>query len=291
MSISDKFKNFCNNIRISQDDKDKISNRYKEITKRLNRDFRDSDSETSHSLYVWSYWRDTDIYVSDIDILFQLPSLKYVQYNNYSWNWQSALLQEVKNSLQKRYSTTHIKWDGQIVEIKRDDDIIFEILPCFLNNSWTYLYPDTNDWGSWEITNPKAEIDAIKNMNDECNYNLKRLCRMVRAWRDNVWLKMWWLLVDTLCYNFLKNWKYKEESYTYYDRMVRDFFQYLSERDSDQEYRLAPWSWSKVYKKDNFVYKAKNAYKNILAAIEAEWNKYEYTANNRWKDVFWSKFI
>ena len=39
MSISTKFETFNNNIRISQDNQNKISSRYKQITKRLNLDF------------------------------------------------------------------------------------------------------------------------------------------------------------------------------------------------------------------------------------------------------------
>lgn len=42
-------------------------------------------------------------------MIFQLPYKYYEQYNNYESNGQSALLQKVKESLQKTYSTTHIK--------------------------------------------------------------------------------------------------------------------------------------------------------------------------------------
>ena len=290
MNVSEKFSTFCEFIKISDDNVEKISCRYKEITKKLNKDFWWTDSETKHSLYVWSYWRDTDIYVSDVDILFQLPVWKFNQYSSYSWNWPSALLQEVKNSIKGRYWTTHIKWDWQIIWIDRTDWISFEILPCFLYEEWGYIYPDTNNGWSRKITNPKPEIQAINDMNKSCNYNLKNLCRMVRVWRDNVNLKMWWLLVDTFCYNFLKNWWYRDKSYTYYDRMLRDFFGYLKDMDDNQEYWLAPWSNQRVIKGDNFTYKAKLTYNIILEALRASENKQEYTENQKWKEIFWSIF-
>lgn len=47
MSTSTKFETFNNNIKISQNDQNKISSRYKRITKRLNLDFWGSNSETS----------------------------------------------------------------------------------------------------------------------------------------------------------------------------------------------------------------------------------------------------
>lgn len=291
MYLSEKFSSFCDRIKISSIIAGNISYRYKEVTKRLNKDFWGTDSEKNHSLYVWSYWRDTDIYASDVDILFQLPNWKFEQYNSYTWNWQSALLQEVKNSIKLTYPTTHIKWDWQIIWIDRTDWISFEILPCFLHEkSGCYIYPDTNNWWSWKVTNPKPEIQAINDMNKDCNNNLKNLCRMIRVWRDNVNLKMWWLLVDTLCYNFLKNRWYKNKSYSYYDRMLRDFFKYLKELDCNQEYWLAPWSKQRVEKKDYFTYKAILAYNNILSALEADEEQKDYIVNQKWREIFWSKF-
>lgn len=68
MSISTKFETFNNDIRITSTNVEKIRRRYKQITKRLNLDFWDSDSETSHSIYVGSYGRDTDVNVSDVGI-------------------------------------------------------------------------------------------------------------------------------------------------------------------------------------------------------------------------------
>jgi len=74
----------------------KIQYRYKQITKRINLDYWGSSSETSHSLYVGSYGRGTEIWTSDIEIIIQLPYEIYKKYDNYTSNGQSALLQDVK---------------------------------------------------------------------------------------------------------------------------------------------------------------------------------------------------
>ncbi|MCF7795576.1 nucleotidyltransferase [Patescibacteria group bacterium] len=290
MSIATKFENLCKNILISQNDADKISSRYKAITKRLNKDFWNTESEESHSLYVGSYGRDTDIHVSDVDMIFQLPYSVYETYNNYLGNGQSSLLQAVRTSLQKTYSTTHIKGDGQIIGINWDDGICFEIVPCFINKDDSYTFPDSNNGGSWKTTNPKPEIKAIREKNVECNYNLKSLCRMIRAWKDNCSVPLGGLLIDTFAYNFLSNWQYKDKSFLYYDWMVRDFFEYLKNQNEDQEYWLAPGSNQRVNRKGKFNYKAKLAYNTILEAMKAEEYKYEYTANQKWKEVFGLKF-
>lgn len=290
MSISTKFETFNKNIKISQDNQNKISSRYKQITKRLNSDFWGSDSEISHSLYVGSYGRDTDIHVSDVDMLFQLPYSVYEQYNNYSGNGQSALIQAVKNSLQKTYSTSHIKGDGQIIGINFNDGICFEIVPCFINNSDSFTYPDTNNGGNWKTTNPKPEIKEIGDKNQEWNKNLKRLCRMARLWKD-IWnVPIGGLLIDTLAYSFLKNWEHKNQSYIYYDWMIRDFFEYVKNQKQGQNYWYAVGSNTRIYNDSDFRYKAKRCYSIALEAIENEENEYEYTANQKWKEIFGSKF-
>jgi len=291
MSVYEKFKKFNENIRISSENVDKISYRYKRITKQLNRDFWDSDSETTHSLYVGSYGRDTEIHVSDIDVLFRLPYKVYEQYNSYEGNGQSALLQAVRDSLKNTYSTTHIGGDGQVVAIKFEDGINFEIVPGFVNkDSISYTYPDTHDGGSWKVTNPKAEIEEIRKKDIEWNHNLKRLCRMARAWKDKWDVPMGGLLIDTLAYNFLEDWKYKDKSFTYYDWMVRDFFKYLSEQDENQKYWLAPGSKQDVWRKGKFEYKALRCYNISLEAIKYESNEQEYSANQKWKEIFGNKF-
>ena len=290
MSVSEKFETFCRNIRIDSSIANNISYRYKRITKQLNTDFWDTTSETSHSLYVGSYGRDTAIHVSDIDILFQLPYSDYVKYDGYAGNGQSALLQDVRNSLQKTYSTSHISGDGQVVKINFDDGVSFEIVPCFINKDDSFTYPDTNDGGSWKVTDPKPEIKAIKDANDDWNNNLKRLCRMARAWKDEWSVPMGGLLIDTLAHHFLSTWQYKDKSFVYYDYMTRDFFEYLKNRDEDQEYWLAPDSYQRVYRKGKFEYKALRCYNIALDAIKHEQDNMPYSANQKWREIYGSKF-
>lgn len=48
---------------------------------------------------------------------FSLPYSTYEKFNAYKSNGQSALLQEVKGVLQKTYSTSYVKGDGQVIGI------------------------------------------------------------------------------------------------------------------------------------------------------------------------------
>ncbi|UJQ35623.1 hypothetical protein L1871_14780 [Aeromonas caviae] len=288
MSISDKFSTFCSSLRMSDETVDEIRYRYKRITKQLNMDFWDSNSDTNNSLYVGSYGRGTAIHVSDIDVIFKLPYEKYTQYNAYQGNGQSALLQEVKASIQKTYRS-YMRADGQVIKIDFTDGICFEIVPAFINTDDSYTYPDTNNGGSWKTTDPKAEIDEMNTANKNWNKNLKRLARMARAWKDQWDVPIGGLLIDTLAYRFLSNWEYKDKSFVYYDWMTRDFFKFLSEQDEEQKYWLAPGSLQYVWRKGKFEYKAKQCYNIAIKAIEHEVNNQEYSANKKWREIYGTK--
>lgn len=289
MSVSDWFSTFCSNILMSDSTLSIISRRYHQITKRINIDYYGSTSDTSHSFYVGSFGRSTEVYTSDIDLLVQLPYETYVKFNAYSSNGQSALLQEVKGVLEKTYSITYIKGDGQIISIPFTDGINFEVLPAFLNKDGSYTFPNSNNGGSWKITDPKAEIEAINAMNTNCNRNLKRLCRMARVWRDKNNVVISGILIDVLAYNFISYWEYRDKSYLYYDWMSRDFFEYLSERDKGQNTWKVIGSGRYISRTGSFESKASSAYSLSLEAIEKE-KDYPSTAKSKWRQIYGTKF-
>lgn len=291
MGLADWFSTFCSNMAVQ--DIGTISSRYRSLTKRLNTDFWDWTSDTSHSLYVGSYGRGTAAEgSSDVDMIFQLPYETYVQYDGYSGNGQSALLQAVKRSIEKTYSVTRLKADGQVIVVPFSDGISIEVVPAFANKNGSFTHPDSNGGGSWLKTNPKPEIQAIRDMNAFCNYNLVPLCRMMRAWRGNWGVPIGGLLIDTLAYQFLGDWQYKDKSYFYYDYMSRDFFEFMADQDSDQEYWRSPGSGQYVYGKGLFQYKAKRCHNLAVEAIEYETSdpKREWSAKQKWREIFGSKF-
>jgi hypothetical protein len=288
MSIANWFDTFNSNILMKTTTVGDISYRYKRITKQLNKDFWNSESDTLHSLYVGSYGRGTEIHTSDIDMIMQLPSSIYTQYNNHQGNGQSALLQAVKTSIEKTYNPTYMKTDGQVIKLDFTDGINFEIVPVFLNNAGSFTYPDTNNGGAWKITDPKSEMDEMTIANNSWNKNLKKLCRMARAWKETWDVPIGGLLIDTLAYNFLKNYQYKDKSTVYFDYMSRDFFAFLKDQSATQLYWLAVGSNQQVYTKGNFQYKALRCYNISLEAIEKE--KFEYTAKSKWREIYGTKF-
>lgn len=290
MTISEKFSNFCDKIEMDDQTISNIIYRYHQITKRINKDYWDIDSDTYHSLYVGSYGRGTEIYASDIDMLVQLPYSIYQKFNNYSGNKQSAFLQDVKKTIEKTYSTSFLKGDGQIISLPFTDGINFEVLPAFVNNDDSFTYANTNNGGEWRVTDPRAEIKAINDMNSKCNYNLKRLCKMARAWKHNNDVDISGTLIDVLAYNFMDNWIYKDKSFLYYDYMTRDFFDYVRKEEKSQYKWKVMGSNRYIYCYGSFQNKADKAYKQALDAIEYEGKQQEYSANLKWREIYGNKF-
>ncbi|MGU9982580.1 SMODS domain-containing nucleotidyltransferase [Phreatobacter sp. HK31-P] len=287
MGVGEDFAAFYEQAVIPADKISSISYRYKRITKQLNKDFWSTDSETAHSLYVGSYGRDTAARgLSDLDMAFLLPATLYHQYNAYTSNGQSALLQAVKNSIRNTYKTSDSFGDGQVVVIGFDDGVTFEVLPVFDNTSGTWTYPNANGGGSWKACNPRAEIAAVQKRHDDTNSNLKKVCRMLRIWRDYCDVPMSGMLIDTLAYQFIESWMYRDKGFLYYDFFFRDFFDFLSKQDQNQQMWRAPGSGSAVSRKGVFEHKARSAHLRALEAIVDATNGHGWKSRQKWREVF-----
>lgn len=290
MSVATYFEQFCNDLLIGSSLRSTISTRYLSICTRLNKDFWNMDTN-SGGRYIGSYGRNTaNGWISDIDMLFEMPLSSYNKYNNYIGNGQSALLQAVKTSIQKTYPSTSLKGDGQIVLVKFSDDMEIEVLPAFKNSDNTYTFADSNGGGSWKTTNPIPEINAVATGDSLTNSNLRRLCRMTRAWKHYCNVPIKGLLIDTLAYRFLTNWSYRDKSYLYYDWMCRDFFDYLKNQTEDQTYWYAIGSSQSIYNPGNFRYKATIAFNKAKEAIQLQSDNKEWSSKQKWKEIYGSRF-
>ncbi|CAN7333805.1 SMODS domain-containing nucleotidyltransferase [Rhizobacter sp. LjRoot28] len=290
MGVGDWFQTFCGNLRIGADKRSSVAYRTGRIAGQLNHDLRGLDSKTSYRFYVGSYGRGTAIpSVSDVDLLYELPFALWERFDKYSGNGQSALLSLVSSSIQTTYPTSRVGGDGQVVVIKFDDGVTFEILPAFTNEGGGYTFADTNGGGGWKTCKPKQEMETFGARNGTCNGNLVELARMTRAWRDWNNVPMSGMLIDTLAYQFLADWAYRDKSYVYYDWMTRDFFGFLAGQDAAKSYWTAPGSGSWVYG-SGFQYKARQAELRTIEAIGSQQSNYDYTAKATYRGIYGTDF-
>lgn len=285
--MRDEFEQFCKNIRMSDSLVESIQTKYHSISTCINRAYWDSSS-VNHSLYVGSYGRGTSISASDIDILVFLPLQQYYRYNGYTYNGQSHLLQNVKNTLQATYPRTNMKGDGQVISVNFGD-ICFEVVPAFEFIDGDIRYPDTNNGGRWKSTNPRAEIKEMDKANKMSNKNLKHLCRMIRSWNYFNGVGLPGDLIDSTCYHFIKSRDCDGVSYSYYDWMCRDYFKYVVNNKNRKIWSM-PGSNRNVDMASNMSYHAKRAYNLALQAIEYARNDRVYTSCLKWREVFGTKF-
>ena len=204
---------------ISKEQRDLVSQRYKRITKAVNVEFWNSDSEIAHSIYVGSYGRGTAINTSDIDVLVELPKNEYDRFDNMKGNGQSRLLQTLKNAIMATYPKSSIHADGQVVVVDFSDGIRFEVLPAFKQKDWfgnwtgKYSYPDTNMGGNWLTTDPKVEQEAMRERNGATNGLLFDTCKHIRQIRDKYFssCKLPGIVIDSFVYHYIKNWHWIRE--------------------------------------------------------------------------------
>jgi hypothetical protein len=276
------FQQFLENLKI--DNSETISLRYGEITACLNKKFRDTESKTANSLQVGSYGRWTGIKsISDLDMLYIMPASKWDDYKN---GGQSKLLTETKDAIKARYPATTVYVDRLVVRVLYSNFHV-EVQPVFEQEDGSFKYPDTYNGSSWKITKPREEISATSQLDEQKNKNMRRLCKMARAWKNKHGVGMGGLLIDTLAHNFLKSTnEYDNKSFLYYDWLSRDFFKYLADQ-SDQDYYAALGSGQRVKVKQKFQKKAKKAYELCLKAIEAENTD---SVNDKWKKVYGRPF-
>jgi hypothetical protein len=277
------FKDFIENLAI--DNKQQIGLRYGEITASLNKKFRNTDSKYHNRLKVGSIGRHTAIKgVSDLDMLYIMPDSKWNDYNKDGGQYN--LLRDTREAIEARYPNTKVRVDGLVVTVTFTNFHV-EVQPVFEQSDGSFKYPHTKNKGSWKITKPRKEIQAMSEFDGQKNKNLRRLCKMVRAWKNKHGVGMGGLLIDTLAHNFLKATdKYDDKSYSTYDLMSRDFFEYLKDQPK-QDYYAALGSCQRVKVKKDFRRKAKKAYELCIKAINAEGTD---SVNKKWKKIYGRPF-
>ncbi len=287
MTTAEMFSRFLDNIKIPEDDAEIISLRYHEITKSLNKRFRNTDSETANCLQVGSYGRWTGIRnISDLDMLYIMPKSLWDTYKNS----QYQILADTKDAIKARYPKTDAKVDRLVVVVQYTDFKV-EVQPVFEEEDDEgesfFMYPDSYYGGSWKITKPRQEIAAMTEFVRAKNSNLRMLCKMTRAWKNKSGEPLGGLLIDTLAHNFLSETDdYDNVSFGSYNQMVEDFFFYLKDQ-SKQEYYLALGSRQRVYVKHDFRKAAKSAYEQSQKA-NAEID--ESKKCKKWRMVFGRNF-
>jgi hypothetical protein len=252
----------------------------------LNNHYYGTQSEYENSMLAGSWGRSTQVRPPrDIDILFFLPWSVYTRVDSLSvfTNKQSALLQEVKSVLAKKYSSTKLRADGQVVIVPFYSYSI-EVVPAFKLVGGDFWVCDTNSGGSYKKTNPIAEQGSVMYSNTLTKGNTRDLIKMIKTWQKNCHVSLKSFVIELLVVDFLRSWQYAGKAAVYYDWMVRDFFLYLTSKKSSCV--VVSGTFEVIWLGDTWFSKAVSASQRASKACEYEASQEQFNASREWQKIF-----
>lgn len=283
-----RFSRFDSDLQPTQPQVDDADTKQLNVRKCLETAYYDTESDSPPGFVVGSWAKRTSVRPSgDIDLLFPIPTSEWARINAYSGNSQSILLQEVKGILASRYPSTDLRGDGQVVQVNFNS-IMVEVVPAFpVGDDYEFAMPDTHDGGRWKSIWPAFERVTVEVSDGAANGNVVRLCRMIKQWKrhKNVPLKSF--LIELLIVEFFEKYRYKEQSFYFYDWFVRDFLRFLTNRANGNIYSPGGGKYENIG--DVWLPSAKQALAKAEEACKLEYEDFPTLAGIEWADIFGSR--
>jgi hypothetical protein len=234
-TTADLFRAFNTKITLDESDRDRGLQRIIACTAALTEKYYPAGTAPSDKVtLIGSLGKDTGTNpIADADVMFHMPAGTWNRFTNYAGNGQSALLQEVRDVLTKRYPSTKIRGDGPVVVVSFTTAPTVEIVPtAFVSDNANILYasgevPVTRDGGQWEFVDYGAQLNALNNADGPVDGQLRRLIRYMKAWRKCSYATLKSIVLELMAIDFMKTWDRSQTSATYDDWLVRDFLRYM----------------------------------------------------------------
>ncbi len=163
-----------------------------------------------------------------------------------------------------------------------------EVVPAFRLNDGTYLTAHTEGEGSWRISNPAAEYQAIAYANSVSAGKATHLIKMLKPWKRECSVEIKSISLEVLVCGFLEQWPHKDQTIYYYDWMVRDFFEFMLRYENG--WTRVPGTDEIIQLGDAWASKCRSAYSRAFKACEYERADYERLAAAEWQKIFGGQF-
>lgn len=234
MAIQEQFEKFYENIRLTQAQREDAKRKYDGVCGKLHSYYYPgTEYDGGTRFLIGSYGKRTHIRPArDIDVIFIMPPEKFSQYDDNNSNCQSQLLQDIKTILEEKYPDTPIKAFGKVVVLEfADPQHNVEVQPAWENTDGMFTIPNSENGGSWEIVDPRAEIKRIQD-SDEKTGKTKALIRMVKKWSELCTAQVKSYAIENKVLDF-----FSTNSGGEYAPTIRDFFSYFYNSVSDESLR------------------------------------------------------
>ena len=283
-SVAKRFQTFYHNLCLTDAQVREGTDHHSGVRKSLNAQYYRYRSESANSFLSGSWGKSTCTRPPrDIDIYFVLPTQTYWRFQLVKGNKQSALLQEVKRILQLTYPSTKLRGDGQVVVVGFYGMSV-EVVPAFASLNGQYLICDTHDGGRYKTADPVTEMNYISGCDVTFSGNLRRLIMMMKAWQYHCNVPLKSFCIELAAADFLRQYQWARNSFSYYDWIMRDFLGYLCGRAN--QFVLVPGTYESIWLGDAWLNRAKTAHSRAVKACHYEVNNYVYPAGEEWQKIF-----
>lgn len=275
-----EFLDFINEITLTHCQCEDAQTKYTGVCQKLYSHYYNGEYDDGKKYLFGSYKTKTNVRPltedQDVDVLFKIPQSTYDKFDKYESNGQAALLQEVRNILKEKYTTTDtIKAWGKVVFVQfQENHHNVELLPALEQDDGAFLVPNSENGGSWETFDPRAEVERFQTSNESTNGLTRELAKMLKTWAHNTTsmsYKSCKRLDDVI--TFLDEFYPQGKETTSYAKIVFDFFDYMSSRCGDD---------IKSY--------INTALSHARKALEYDSNEKPVEASEQWRTIFGDKF-
>ena len=275
-----EFLDFINEITLTQCQCEDAKTKYTGVCQKLYSHYYNGEYDDGKKYLFGSYKTKTNVRPltedQDVDVLFKIPQSTYDKFDKYESNGQAALLQEVRNILKEKYTTTDtIKAWGKVVLVQfQENHHNVGLLPALEQDVGAFLIPNSENGGSWETFDPRAEVERFQTSNESTNGLTRELAKMLKTWAHNTTsmsYKSCKRLDDVI--TFLDEFYPQGKETTSYAKIVFDFFDYMSSRCGDD---------IKSY--------INTALSHARKALEYDSNEKPVEASEQWRTIFGDKF-
>ena len=284
IAVRQRFSAFHSDLNPTSDQIDDAFGKAKRVGQALERAYGAEATENPPVFAVGSWGKGTQVRPSaDIDIMARFDQSILDRFRAYSSNGQSALLQEIKEKLEKPYPQTLKRGDGQVVQIDFNS-ILVEIVPVFPIGNGQFTMPDTNGGGTWKVVDPVAQINLIEEADRANNGNVRPLCKIIKRWKHECSVELKSFAIELLVADFFRSYAWGNYDYFYYDWYVRDCLKFMKSRVNG--WVAIPGTGEIVQLGDKWAIKIDAAIAIAEKACDYERDDLDILAGLEWQKIF-----
>ncbi len=288
--MDSNFKKLLENIKLTDPQKEDAKTKVKSVCEALQAKYYPTlQYDGSTKLLIGSYGKQTNIRPPrDIDLLFRMPESEFARFDGLSGNKQSQLLQEVREVLKDKFSTTEeIKAFGKVIVVNFSEGThTVELLPAWQMRSGSYRIPDTENGGSWDVWNPVAELSNIDASSAETKHT-RSLIKMLKCWVRFCSVPMKSFVVEILVVDYLKQ-KFNNQVSVSYPQLVLSFFEFLKAKKNSAIF--SPASGTSINIGEEWFSRAESACSRAEKSVAFEADGKLRDASLEWQKIFGTDF-